>query len=450
MPPANGIPQVISVTALNRLVRSTLEGRFSLLCVVGEISNLSRASSGHFYFTLKDDAAQVRAVMFRSRAQLLPWRPENGQQVEAQALVTLYEARGDYQLSIEALRRTGIGRLYEAYARLREKLDGEGLFNGARKRPLPRFPARIGLVTSAQGAVLHDVLTTLARRAPHLPVTIFPTLVQGEAAPAQIAAAIAAAGADDSIALVIVARGGGSFEDLWAFNDETVARAIAACRHPVVSGVGHETDLCIADFVADARAATPTAAAELASGGWFAARDELAALGAALRRQAGRAIDSRMQRLDWLARRLLHPGERLARRRQVVDHLATRLGAAMARRIQAQATSLSSLRLRLAGRRVDTAVAAGRLSLLEQRLAAAMRSRIGQYRRDIESRADGLKHLNPEGTLARGYAIVRDAAGQIVRGSRQLRPADLVALQFADGGARARILAGGDPAQDPS
>jgi exodeoxyribonuclease VII large subunit len=439
------IPQHISVSALNRLVRTTLEGRFPLLWVVGEISNLTRAASGHFYFTLKDDTAQVRSVMFRNRAQLLPWRLEDGQQVEAQALVGLYEARGDYQLTIESLRRNGTGRLYEAFARLREKLEIEGLFNSDRKQSLPRFPKCIAVITSAQAAALHDILTALTRRAPHLYVTIFPTLVQGEAAPAQIVAAIEAAGRNNGVDLIIMARGGGSIEDLWAFNDEAVARAIAACPHPVVSGVGHETDTTIADFVADARAATPTAAAELASAGWFAARGELEALRIALQWQLDRKVEANMQRLDLLSRRLIHPGERLARQQHMIAHLSTRLNAASQHRMQIHETTLSSLRLRLLRERLQPELSQSRVSLLRQRLTSAIRSALGNHRQTLAQSAAALNHLNPEATLARGYTVVRDVTGNIVRGMLQLHPGEMISLQFSEGRAHARILEVDDP-----
>ena len=330
--------------------------------------------------------------------------------------------------------------LYEAFAKLREKLELEGLFEQDQKQSLPRFPRRIAIITSAHGAALHDILITLARRAPQVRITIFATLVQGEAAPVQIVAAIDDAGSDGSVDLIILARGGGSIEDLWAFNDEAVARAIACCPHPVVSGIGHETDTTIADFVADARAATPTAAAELVSAGWFAARGEFETLRNALRQQATRLVQVNMQRVDLLSRRLVHPGERLARQQQLVAHLRTRIGASMRRRAQTEQTTLSSLRLRLARTRVETEVSNSRISLLEQRLCTALRSNLGGCHRGLDRFAAALKHLNPDATLARGYTIVRDAAGNIVRDTLRLHPDDSLSLQFSNGKARARII----------
>ncbi len=276
---------VIAVSALNRMAREALEAALPLLWVGGEISNLTRASSGHVYFTLKDASAQVRCAMWRNRAQLLAFRPENGMRVEARALVTLYEARGDYQLNVEALRPAGIGNLFEAFNRLKARLAAEGLFDPDQRRPLPRFPRAVGIVTSLQAAALRDVLVTLRRRAPHLPVVLYPAPVQGADAAARLVAAVRDAGRrapQDGIDLLLLVRGGGSIEDLWSFNDEALARALRACPLPVVCGVGHETDFTIADFAADLRAPTPTGAAEIASAGWLTVNDGQSLLNAAI------------------------------------------------------------------------------------------------------------------------------------------------------------------------
>jgi len=289
---------VIPVSLLNRLARERLEATFPLCWVAGEISNLSHAASGHLYFSLKDSAAQVRCVMFRSRAQILGWRLENGQQIEARVLVTLYEARGDFQLNVEAARRGGIGNLYERFLRLQDQLASEGLFDSAAKRSLPTFPQRIGIITSPQAAALRDVLSTLRRRAGHVSIVLYPTPVQGDGAARQIAEAILGAGARRECELLIVCRGGGSIEDLWAFNDEAVARAIRACSLPVICGIGHETDFTIADFAADQRAPTPTAAAEIAAPERTALLARLAAGELALRRQIEQQLNQRGQHLD--------------------------------------------------------------------------------------------------------------------------------------------------------
>lgn len=411
------IPEILTVAELNRLARAALEREFPLLWVAGEVSNLTRAPSGHYYFTLKDAQAQVRCAMFRARAQTLAWRLENGQQVEARALVTLYEPRGDFQLNVESLRRAGLGRLYEAFLRLKEKLDKEGLFSDGRKRPLPRFPRRIGVVTSPRAAALRDVVAALTRRAAGIEVIVYPTLVQGTEAAAQIAAAIDTAGRRAECDLLLVVRGGGSLEDLWAFNEEIVARAIADCPIPVIAGVGHETDVTIADLAADCRAATPTAAAEIASAGWFEAAKETATLAGALAAAMHGALERRMQRVDLMARQLVHPAERLARTRQRLGHLATRLAAAGERRFQRQAARIAALQLRLA--RARPAIEARRTRV--ERLAASLAA------------------LNPQAALGRGYALVRDAEGRLVRSHRQLQTGDALAIRFAEGGAEALV-----------
>ncbi|TRZ70605.1 MAG: exodeoxyribonuclease VII large subunit [Rhodocyclaceae bacterium] len=433
------IPDVLTVSQLNRLAREILQQNFPLFWVSGEVSNLTRATSGHVYFSLKDESAQVRCVMFRNRAQLVSWRLENGQQVEAQALVTLYEARGDFQLNIEGLRRAGIGALYEAYARLRGLLEREGMFAPEKKRQLPRFPRRIGIVTSPQAAALRDIMTTLRRRAPHLPAILYPVPVQGDGAGDKIAAAILLAGERSECDVLIVARGGGSIEDLWAFNEECVARAIAACSLPVISGIGHETDTTIADFVADRRAATPTAAAELASTGWFAAAHELAALGGAMQRSVRMLIESRMQRLDLLAHRLLHPGARVRRDQEVIAHHLTRLHAALARRLRHHAIALERWRWRLRQARPSIEAHASRLALANQRLSATTAWCLAKQQQRLGNLAAALTQLSPQATLERGYSIVCGSRGEVVSNSNQVAAGDVVELRFAEGWAHGRI-----------
>lgn len=410
-------PEIISVGELNRLARARLEDAFPLLWVAGEVSNLVRAASGHVYFTLKDDQAQVRCALFRNAAQRVLWRMENGQQLELRAQVTLYEARGDFQLTVEAVRRAGQGRLYEAFLRLRDRLQREGVFDSAKKRSLPRFPRCLGIVTSPQAAALQDVRAALARRAPHVPVILYPSPVQGTDAPARLVAALRAAAEHGRCDLLLLVRGGGSLEDLWSFNDEYLARNIAASPIPVICGVGHETDLTIADLAADRRAATPTAAAELASAGWFEAAAELAALALRLRTALRRGLQNRMQRLDHLARRLVDPAERLARARHRLTQLSARLAAAAERRRHRQQAELTELRLRL----------------------ARARPRIDARRTQVERLAAALHALDPRAALARGYALVRADDGQLVRSYRQLRVGAAITLQLADGGGEALV-----------
>ena len=410
-------PEILTVTELNREARRLLEQQFPLLWVGGEISNLTRAASGHIYFSLKDAQAQVRCVMFRSRAQLLPWKLDNGQQVEAQVLVTLYEARGDFQLNVEGMRRAGVGRLYEMFVKLREKLATEGLFDADRKREIPRYPKRVGIVSSPQDAALRDVIAAFTRRAPHVELVIYPTLVQGAEAPAAIVATLETAYARNECDLLLIVRGGGSIEDLWAFNDEAVARQIAVSPAPTIAGVGHETDTTIADYVADRRAATPTAAAELASAGWFDAATEIAALDAVLRRTMQATLEARMQAVDRLALRLVHPAQRLAAGGQRLELLARRLHAAMQQRLSQQP----------------------RLARLDHRLHQAMATQLARQRQRLAHCQGALAALSPHATLERGYSIVRTADDNIVRTAAQLADGDILKLQFACGTATTRV-----------
>ena len=431
--------EILSVSTLNRLARQALESRFPLLWVSGEISNLRRPASGHLYFALKDEGAQVDCVMFRGRAQLLPFLLQDGMRVEARALVTLYEARGGFQLNVEALRHAGIGALFEAFARLRTKLEHEGLFALERRLPLPRFPQRIGIVTSLQAAALSDILAALARRAPHLPVVIYPTLVQGEEAAANIAEAIRNAARRDECDVVLVARGGGSIEDLWAFNEEVVARAIDACPIPLVTGIGHETDTTIADLVADCRAATPTAAAELVSAGYVEAQGELRRLATAMRTEMRRRLQERMQRIDILGRRLVHPGERLGRMRAETAHLATRLDVGLRQRIGSRFSDLQRLQARFALCRPDLRHAQRDLDEIAGRLRASASTGLSRQANRVAQLAASLDHLSPQAVLQRGYSLVRKTDGSIVRDAAQLTVAEPVQLTFGTGAAEAQV-----------
>ena len=442
--PDSAASSPLSIATLNRLVRERLESGFPLCWVAGEISNLTVAASGHAYFTLKDDSAQVRCVMFRGRNQLLGWRLANGQHVEARVLVTLYEARGDFQLNVETMRRAGTGNLFEQFQKLKARLEAEGLFAAETRRPLPGFPRRIGIVTSLQAAALRDVLTTLARRAPHVELIVFPTAVQGDGAGAQIAAAIGAAGAGGNCDVLILCRGGGSIEDLWAFNEEAVARAIRACPVPVVSGVGHETDFTIADFAADLRAPTPTAAAEIVAPARDALLRRIGELGSALRRQAWRTVEQRAQRLDGLARRLAHPAERLQRQNETLRHLGPRLHAAAQRGLGQRAMLLAQVRQRLVTQRPDTGSLARRTEQAAIRLAHAWATRHAARTATLARLADSLGHLNPMAVLGRGYAVVRDADGRIVRDAERMEPSAPIRVYLAHGRVDATVT-GTDP-----
>lgn len=431
---------VVSVSELNRMARQCLEREFPLLWVAGEISNLTRAASGHVYFSLKDEQAQARCVMFRARAQAIPWQLGNGQQVEARALVSLYESRGEFQLNIEALRRAGVGRLFEAFARLKERLQAEGLFAAERKRPLPRFPSHIGIISSPRAAALRDVMATLKRRAPHLETILYPTLVQGEEAAAEIARALQLAGQRRDCDLLLIVRGGGSIEDLWAFNEEAVARAIAACPLPVVSGVGHETDTTISDYVSDLRGATPTAAAEIATQGWHEAAKEVADLGAALARAMQYRLARQQERLDRASLRLVHPAMGLKAGRDRLALLNSRLDASLTRSLRRHLDRMNRAALALGRNIPRTERHEGRLKLLAQRMGSAMRKRHQERTNALDSMAAALTHLNPEATLARGFSIVRDAEGRVVTDAAGLHPGQVVSLHLAQGHADASIL----------
>lgn len=430
---------VLSVSELNRAARRALEENFPLLWIAGEVSGFVRHGSGHCYFTLKDREAQVGCVMFRQRAALLGFLPRNGERVEVLAFVTLYEPRGQFQLNVETLRRGGLGALFEAFERLKTKLQGEGLFDAARKRPLPRFARAVGVVTSREGAALRDFLSTLARRMPGIAVRVYPTPVQGEGAATRIAGALRIAGERAECDVLVVCRGGGSIEDLWAFNDEAVARAIAASPIPVVSGVGHETDFTIADFVADVRAPTPTAAAELVSPSRAELAERLGEHGRRLARSVWRWLEQRMQQVDYLGRRLMSPAELLRHRRSHLAHLASRLRAA-----EAASRAASAHRVALAARRhaavlPGVAGLAARVDTLRHRLATSAH-------RGLERRGDGvgrlaaqLAHLNPAAVLARGYSITRREDGSIVRAAADVQVDERLALTFAQGGAQVRV-----------
>ena len=431
LPP--GAPPVMSVSALNQAVARLLERSFPLAWVSGEVSNFTRAASGHWYFTLKDEAAQVRAVMFRGRAQYADFLPREGDKVEVRALVSLYAARGDYQLGVEAIRRAGVGNLYEAFLQLKARLGAEGLFDPESKRLIPSFSTRIGIVTSPQAAALHDVLTTLQRRAPHCHVIIYPTPVQGAGAGEKIAAAIGIAATRNECDVLLLCRGGGSIEDLWAFNHEAVARAIVACPMPVISGVGHETDVTIADFAADLRAPTPTAAAELATrprAEWLAA---VASHASDLERAWRRQFAERTQTLDWMARRLTSPASAIQHHRLRLEALQQRLSHATRTPLTLARHALLQLGTRLTAVLPQTTAPRLRLQTQARQLARRMAAVQLQRRQSLAALAAQLELLNPQRTLERGYAIVTDASGNIVRAPAALHPRGLIGIRLADG-----------------
>ncbi len=430
---------VLSVSALNRRAPQLLERNFPLMWISGEVSNFIAAASGHWYFSLKDGNAQVRCAMFRHKSQYLDWQPRNGDQVEVRALVTLYEPRGEYQLNVENIRRAGLGALYEAFGRLKARLEQEGLFDEAGKKTLPAFPRQIGIVTSPAAAALRDVLTTLRRRMPSIPVILYPTPVQGEGAATKIAEAIRTAARRAECDVLIVCRGGGSIEDLWAFNEEIVARAIHACPIPVVSGIGHETDFTISDFVADRRAPTPTSAAEQASSNRADLRHRIEAMYSHLNRHLRQKLEQLMQQLDYLSRRLVHPGERLNARLTHLTHLGQRLNNNAGHVLAEREWHTQKLAHRLAETKPDIAALEARQRELARRLQLSLSHRMQDCQTGLQRLQANLVHLNPQSVLERGFSMVRSTNGKIVYDSAEIAVDEALSITFARGSAKARV-----------
>lgn len=431
---------ILSVSELNRNAKDLLEQAFPLQWVTGEISNIKRYDSGHWYFSLKDENAQVRCVMFRDRNQYVDWQPRDGMRVEARVLVTLYQARGDFQLNVETMRRAGLGSFFEAFEQLKNRLGREGLFDPGRKKALPLFPRQIGIVTSPAGAALHDVLSTLKRRMPFLPVIIYPTPVQGAGAAARIAMAIQMAGLRAECDVLILCRGGGSIEDLWAFNEEVVARAIAASPIPLVSGVGHETDFTIADFVADVRAPTPTGASQLVSQDCAELMRAVEILAGRLKRALQRNIESRMQQADMLGSRLVHPGKRVAGQLTSLQRLHERMASAWQRDFENRCWHLRELNQRMVIAAPQIPRLAERQRELGLRLQRSAGVHIQRLKARLERHQENLVHLNPESVLERGYSLAYDASGSIVRTSDQIDVGDTIRVAFARGWSRASVM----------
>jgi exodeoxyribonuclease VII large subunit len=409
------------VAALVREVGDWLAGRFSACTVRGEISGFSRAASGHCYFNLKDaegGSALLRCAMFRRAASLLAFAPAEGQLIEVRGRLGLYEPRGELQIVVEAMQVAGAGALYEQFLRLRARLDALGLFDESAKRAVPAHPATIGVVTSLGAAALQDVLTALARRAPHVRVIVYPSLVQGPMAPAALVDAIGLASMRREVDALIVCRGGGSLEDLWAFNDEQVVRAIRSASMPVVCGVGHETDVTLADLAADLRAPTPTAAAELIAPARQAGLDRLGSIAATLRRRVHDALDAHAQRLDRSALRLARPG-------QAVRHQAQRL-ALLAHRLAAH--------LPAAARQQR-----GRLMQAEIELHRAGAHRLRAESQRLDHFAARLRALDPKQVLARGYAWLSSSEGRAVTSVAQVSPGDALEAVWHDGSAAVKV-----------
>lgn len=435
---------IYSVSRLAREARAVLEGSFPLLWVEGELSNLAQPASGHIYFSLKDEAAQVRCAMFRPRRLLLGFRPANGQHVLVRARVSLYEGRGEFQLIVEHMEPAGEGALRLELERLKQRLAAEGLFDARHKRPLPPFPRCLGLITSPTGAAIRDLLAVLRRRFPALPVILYPAQVQGEGAVEELVAALDIANARAECDVLILARGGGSLEDLMAFNAEALARAIRASAIPVVTGVGHEIDTSIADLAADQRAATPSAAAELVSPSAEHLAERLRAFERRLASQQLRILAAMRQRLAAAERHLglVHPLGRVQRRQQQVDELSRRLAEAIARRLERDRARWQRLDARLSAVSPGRALARlrARSRVAAERLLRLMPSAIASRRSRLAVAVQGLEALSPLATLARGYALVRLLPGrQVLRDARDASAGSQIEAELARGRLIARV-----------
>jgi exodeoxyribonuclease VII large subunit len=432
---------LLTVSQLNRRAKQLLETHMPLLWVEGELSNVSQPSSGHWYFTLKDDQAQVRCAMFRNRNMLVRFTPQQGQQVILRARVSLYEGRGDYQLIAEHMEEAGSGALQRAFDELKIKLAAEGLFDEAFKQPLPALPRHIAVITSPTGAAIRDILSVLKRRFPAIPVTVIPVAVQGKESAPQIVRAIELANRARLFDVVILARGGGSLEDLWPFNEETVARAIFASELPIVSAVGHEVDFSIADFVADLRAPTPSAAAELLTPNAEDWLETFVGYEVLLEQAIQRHLQTARQTLHWLRTRLRHPGERLQQQAQRLDGLELRLVRAVDRQLLHYHTRLNTLVLRQKPLQPSL-----RLQRLNQQLMQAYKSLLKNTQRHVQTQQQRLgeavrllQTVSPLNTLQRGYAIVTDEQQQVITSSTQLTPGDTINTRLAQGELHCRV-----------
>ncbi|HFK3152956.1 exodeoxyribonuclease VII large subunit [Citrobacter sedlakii] len=436
---------IFTVSRLNQTVRLLLEQEMGQVWISGEISNFSQPASGHWYFTLKDDAAQVRCAMFRNSNRRVTFRPQHGQQVLVRANITLYEPRGDYQIIVESMQPAGEGLLQQKFEQLKATLSAEGLFDQQFKKPLPS-PARcVGVITSKTGAALHDILHVLKRRDPSLPVIIYPTAVQGDDAPGQIVRAIELANMRNECDVLIVGRGGGSLEDLWSFNDERVARAIFASRIPVVSAVGHETDVTIADFVGDLRAPTPSAAAEMVSRN----QQELVRQLQSAQQRLGMAMDyflaNRSRRFTQLHHRLQqqHPQLRLARQQSALERLQQRMNIAIDSQLKRSGQQQFRLLQRLNHQNPQPRIhrAQSRIQQLEYRLADTIRARLSVTRERFGNAVTHLQAVSPLSTLARGYSVTSSADGNVLKHTKQVKAGDLLTTRVTDGWVESEVKA---------
>lgn len=429
---------VLSVSELNAFAKSILENHLAGLWIAGEVSNLTRAASGHYYFSLKDSRAQVRCAMFKGAAARLAQPLKEGDHIEVAGKISIYEARGEFQITVNEVRLKGLGQLYEAYERLKAQLQAEGAFAAERKKPLPVRPQCIGIVTSL-AAALRDVVTTLKRRAPEIPVIVYPAAVQGTGSGFQIAQAIKTASQRAECDVLIVCRGGGSIEDLRAFNEEPVVRAIEACTIPVVSGVGHETDFTLADFVADVRAPTPTGAAELVSPNRQESLHRLVQAQGRLKTVLEQRYFDASQKLDWLARQIRHPRQKLDEQRASIGKLAQTLSYSMAQNLRAHTARFERQTQALQHCRPDVSVYRQDIVRLQTALPAAFSRLLARRRQSLTAQAALLEAVSPQHILERGFSVVKNTRGQVIRNADVLKQGQKLHITFSDGETDVRV-----------
>lgn len=433
-------PSSISVSELNALAKALLEDHLAGLWIAGEVSNLTRAASGHYYFSLKDSRAQVRCAMFKGAAMRLAQPLKEGDHIEVSGKISIYEARGEFQITVNEVRLKGLGQLYEAYERLKAQLQAEGAFSAERKKPLPARPQCIGIVTSLAAAALRDVVTTLNRRAPEIPVIVYPTPVQGTGSELQIAQAIKTASQRAECDVLIVCRGGGSIEDLWAFNEEPVVRAIEACAIPVVSGVGHETDFTLTDFVADVRAPTPTGAAELVSPNRQESLHRLAQAQGRLKTVLEQRYFDASQKLDWLARQIRHPRQKLDDQRASISKLAQMLSYSMTQNLRAHTARFERQTQTLKHCRPDVSVYTQNIDRFQTALSHSFRQLLAHRRQSLTAQAALLEAVSPQHILERGFSVVKNTRGQVIRNADMLKQGQKLHITFADGETDVRVI----------
>ena len=432
-------PSSISVSELNALAKALLEDHLAGLWIAGEVSNLTRAASGHYYFSLKDSRAQVRCAMFKGAAARLAKPLKEGDHIEVAGKISIYEARGEFQITVNEVRLKGLGQLYEAYERLKAQLQAEGAFAAERKKPLPARPQCIGIVTSLAAAALRDVVTTLKRRAPEIPVIVYPTAVQGAGSEFQIAQAIKTASQRAECDVLIVCRGGGSIEDLWAFNEEPVVRAIEVCPIPVVSGVGHETDFTLADFVADVRAPTPTGAAELVSPNRQESLHRLAQTKGRLKTVLEQRYFDASQKLDWLARQIRHPRQKLGEQHTYIHKLAQTLSYLMTQNVRAHTARFERQTQALQHFRPDISVYRQDIDRFQTTLSHSFRQLLAHRRQSLTAQTALLEAVSPQQILERGFSVVKNTRGQVIRNADVLKQGQKLHITFADGETDVRV-----------